>query len=83
MKVAELLERLKVMPFEADVFIHYDGSPYGRADAVWLTQRGSVSIGQADEPVYNDEARSEGALPASTHPYLKVGEMLGIKGCDV
>lgn len=78
MTVAGLIERLLTFPQDAEVFIHYDGDPRMPVDVAWLTRGGKVAIGAADEPVYDDEARCEGAVSAAENPHLNTTEMLGL-----
>ena len=79
MKVFELIEQLKRMPAYAEVNMHLDGISIIAAEAVWLTQRGNVSIGEIYDSVYNDEDRIAGATLSANDPKLSVSEMLGLE----
>ena len=76
MTVSELMEKLRSMPQNAIVGLHYDGGIRTEAEAVWLAQSGFVGVGPLSEPVYDDEDRVSGTHTEKENQYLTVKDML-------
>jgi hypothetical protein len=69
MTVRELIERLKVMPLDADVAHLWDGEPRTNIEHVWLSRAGDVVTADNGMVVYSTEARPEDAPTADEGPY--------------
>lgn len=68
MTVGELVQALAAMPPDAKVACHWDGALRSHVHVIWLAKSGFVALGQADEAVYYDQDRPEGApLSADNH----------------
>lgn len=57
MKVSELIEALKGMPSEAEVWHVWDGAARTEIECVWLDRSGKICTSDDGEVVYSDEDR--------------------------
>ena len=61
MKVKELIEQLKSMPQESDVWYVYDGAMRREASIIYQAQNGTVGIADDGEYIYDEEEKPIGA----------------------
>ena len=71
MKVKDLIEQLKAMPPEAEVFHLWDGEARTEINCVWLAQSGKVITADFDEVAYSTKTRPTGAPTEDEDPYWK------------
>ena len=57
MNVCKLIDALKYMDPDAEVFMIWDGAARGEVGNVWLTRGGFVAVASSGEPVYSDSSR--------------------------
>lgn len=57
MKVAELIEKLREMPPDANVWHVWDGAARTQIEYVWLSRGGEVITADEDEVVYDTGSR--------------------------
>ena len=60
MTVSELIDKLKLMPQDADVYCLYDLYADKDVDHVWLAKNGKVVLGRFQELVTESEDTPEG-----------------------
>ena len=69
MKVSQLIEHLKKMPADADVWHLWDGALRTEINHVWLTREGDVGTGDHSEPCYSEDERPIDAPDEKQDPY--------------
>ena len=57
MKVQELIEQLKTMPDDADVWHLWDGEARTKIEFVWLSRDGNVITADFDMVCYSEKTR--------------------------
>lgn len=72
MRVRELIEALRGMPQDADVWYLYDGAARGSADVCYLARSGEVMLGFEEAVVYYDEDRPADAPSVADAPYWQL-----------
>ena len=67
MTVAELIDKLKKAPQDAQVMYAYDGGTRGVPDCAWVTKHGAVALGEDGDSLYEsiDEPKGE---PMKSNP---------------
>ena len=55
MKVEKLIEQLKLMPLNSDVFCLWDGALRSEINFVYLSKSEITVLSDFDEPCYNEE----------------------------
>lgn len=74
MKVRELIEKLQLMPMDADVLHLWDGEARTAIEFVWLSQDGNVISADFGMVCYSDETRPVGAPTKAQDMYWKTPE---------
>ena len=72
MKVRELIEALKQMPPNADVYHIWDGEPRTEINVVYKDRTGRVMTADTNMVCYSTDARPKGAPTEEENPYWKV-----------
>jgi hypothetical protein len=78
MKVSELIAELAKLPADAETSLRYDGFCLITIGGVWLSQARGVILAGQDEPVYDEDTRTVGAVSQHKDQSLTVAEMLGL-----
>lgn len=71
MKVRELIEQLKSLPQEQDVYVISDGEPRIEVNLAYESKKGAVILSNYGSSVYSDEARP---ICASSERYWETQE---------
>jgi hypothetical protein len=61
--VSKLVELLKTMPQDAEVWHVWDGAARTKIELVWLANSGNVITADFDESVYSEESWPIGTAP--------------------
>lgn len=69
MKVRQLIEELKKMPQDADVFHLWDGAPRTEINVIYLARNGMVVTADNGEVCYGTNRRPHDAPTEEEHPY--------------
>jgi hypothetical protein len=75
MKVKELINKLKGMPQDADVWQLWHGDARSEIKLVWLSRDGRVMASDTNEICQTDEVRPAGALGIEEVELLSVTEL--------